>query len=157
MTLPDDVTIIIADVASTELVVVSPASADTLAHACHRAHSGLKIITQLFFKTDYIYSNLGPCSLEQSRQGFSISEGKDTRAEIPRKWGHGQWGQSWTKRINKDLQKSCCRRVQRGLSGIWGVYENCLKRSCRKSKYSGNIAPFLEILVMTLCAWHWRW
>ena len=54
MTLPDDVTIIIADVASTELVVVSPASADTLAHACHRAHSGLKIITQLFFKTDYL-------------------------------------------------------------------------------------------------------
>ena len=37
MTGPDDVTITIADVASTEPLVVSPASADTLAHPYHAA------------------------------------------------------------------------------------------------------------------------
>ena len=58
MTLPDDVTIIIADVASTELVVASPTSADTLAHACHRAHGST--MSQFFFKTDYLLiSDLG--------------------------------------------------------------------------------------------------
>ena len=46
-TLTDDVTIIIADVASTELVVASPTSADTLAHPCHAAQPGLNIFSEI--------------------------------------------------------------------------------------------------------------
>ena len=79
MTVPDDVTITIA--ASTELVVASPASADALAHPCHVQGS---IFSQTFLNSEYTI--IRPWSFEQSRQGFSNSEGKDTMAEIPRKW-----------------------------------------------------------------------
>ena len=138
MTVPDDVTITIA---STEPGVCSPASADTLAHPCHAAQPGLNIFSE-------IKTNFGPWSWEQSRQGSSSSEGKDTSAEIPRKWWHGHWGQSWPENINKDLQKSPTadvKRVYRYLSG-----------GNSEKKGWGNVGP-PQILMMTLCAWHWSW
>ena len=44
MTVPDDVTITIA---STEPGVLSPTSADTLAHPCHAAQTGLDIFSEI--------------------------------------------------------------------------------------------------------------
>ena len=105
MTVPDDVTI---TVASTEPGVLSPTSADTLAHPCHAAQTGLDIFSVI----KKLNSDLGAES--RADRGPLAPRGKTRARRYP---GNGDMdnggspGQRASTRIYRKFQLPMSREV----------------------------------------------